>query len=256
LTLTIDAFVPEEISPGPLKDAGNYSSVFPLLAVAVFVALQISRGVVFYPMQRSRGDINALPQALCEPGMEGKPLVIDYDGNQHELDDGEYDFDASDSEGGSDPVFCGIPTKTTSHEDIEANFQFKIMQSIPEQTIKSKSKMSSKNEKPRSSSEDHILRKDVAQTLSDLGLLNSASSDLEEAQKKKSLYRLDELLNGGLPGSSASNEKTKKKRTHRRTQSEPFCIEGGSPRMNDVGNGTFGFSTPMRGPLLKHRFFR
>jgi hypothetical protein len=34
---------------------------------------------VFYRSQRSRGDIIAVPEVLCEPGMEGRPLVLDYD---------------------------------------------------------------------------------------------------------------------------------------------------------------------------------
>jgi hypothetical protein len=62
LTLTIDAFVPEDSALGQLKVAGDYSAVFPLLTVAVFVALQISRNVIFYEKQRSRGDIQALPE--------------------------------------------------------------------------------------------------------------------------------------------------------------------------------------------------
>jgi hypothetical protein len=68
LTLTIDAFVPEDGALRQRKVAGDYSAVFPLLTVAVFVALQISRHVIFYEKQRSRGDIQALPEALCEPG--------------------------------------------------------------------------------------------------------------------------------------------------------------------------------------------
>ena len=87
LTLTIDAFVPENSASRTLKVAGDHSAVFPLLTVAVFVALQISRQIIFYEKQRSRGDIQALPEALCEPGKEGKPLVMDYDGKLHALDE-------------------------------------------------------------------------------------------------------------------------------------------------------------------------
>ena len=48
LTLTIDAFVPEDYALRNIKVAGDYSAVFPLLTVAVFVALQISRKTTFY----------------------------------------------------------------------------------------------------------------------------------------------------------------------------------------------------------------
>ena len=44
----------------------------------------------FYKEQRNRGDILAVPQVLCEPGMEGQPLVAapfdsDDDENYQEL---------------------------------------------------------------------------------------------------------------------------------------------------------------------------
>jgi H+/Cl- antiporter ClcA len=79
LTLTISAFDPEDGSDGFRKVAGDYSAVFPLLVVSVFVSLMASRDTVFYKSQRSRGDIVAVPEVLCEPGMEGRPLVVDYD---------------------------------------------------------------------------------------------------------------------------------------------------------------------------------
>ena len=85
LTLTIDAFVPEDYALRNIRVAGDYSAVFPLLTVAVFVALHISRQTTFYEKQRCRGDIQALPEALCEPGKEGKPLVMDYEGKLHTI---------------------------------------------------------------------------------------------------------------------------------------------------------------------------
>jgi hypothetical protein len=86
LTLTIDAFDPKGDVGGDAKVAGDYSAVFPLLTVAVFVSQQVSRNTIFYEKQRSRGDIMALPEVLCEPGKVGKPLVMDYDGHPHDYD--------------------------------------------------------------------------------------------------------------------------------------------------------------------------
>jgi hypothetical protein len=43
LTLTIDAFDPKGDVGGDAKVAGDYSAVFPLLTMAVFVAQQVSR---------------------------------------------------------------------------------------------------------------------------------------------------------------------------------------------------------------------
>jgi hypothetical protein len=79
LTLTISAFNPADTVNGNFKVAGDYSAVFPLLVVSVFVSLMVSRQTIFYKTQRSRGDIMAVPEVLCEPGMEGRPVVVDYD---------------------------------------------------------------------------------------------------------------------------------------------------------------------------------
>jgi hypothetical protein len=247
LTLSIDAFVPEDSSLGPLKVAGDYSAVFPLLTVAVFVALQISRRVVFYRMQRSRGDINAVPQALCEPGKEGKPLVIDYDGNQHELDEGEYDYDTSDSDDGSDPLFRRFTTKKISRDDIEANFQAKILSIVPQQIRNASLNMGGKNENSLNLPETNTM----PESRNVLGVSKTDSLVPEEAKKKNSLRHLDELLNGDLSGTSTTNEKRGKKKTHRRSQSEPFCMEEASQRMNNMDHSTSGSLTPVRRPLLK-----
>jgi len=54
--------------------------VLSSLVVSVFVSLMVSRKkIVFYREQRSRGDIRAVPEVLCEPGLEGRPLVSAYD---------------------------------------------------------------------------------------------------------------------------------------------------------------------------------
>jgi hypothetical protein len=79
LTLTISAFDPESRIGTSMTTAGDYSAVFPLLVVAVFVSLMAARDTVVYSTQRSRGDITAVPEVLCRPGMEGSPMVVDYD---------------------------------------------------------------------------------------------------------------------------------------------------------------------------------
>jgi H+/Cl- antiporter ClcA len=82
LTLTISTFDSDK-NPD-LATAGDYSAVFPLLVVSVFVSLMTTRGTVFYATQRSRGDITAVPEVLCEPSMEGKPLGFEYHGDSDE----------------------------------------------------------------------------------------------------------------------------------------------------------------------------
>ena len=104
LTLTISAFDQGD-SSGTGYTAGDYSAVFPLLVVSVFVSLMISRGTVFYAAQRSRGDIMALPEVLCEPGKAGAPMIIDYEGDSFSSQSftssqeySEYDDDSASSE--------------------------------------------------------------------------------------------------------------------------------------------------------------
>ncbi|GKY98563.1 hypothetical protein MPSEU_000813100 [Mayamaea pseudoterrestris] len=82
LTLTISTF--DSGTNPDLSAAGDYAAVFPLLVVSVFVSLMTTRGTIFYATQRSRGDILAVPEVLCEPGMEGKPLVFEYHGDNDE----------------------------------------------------------------------------------------------------------------------------------------------------------------------------
>ncbi|KAG7356554.1 voltage gated chloride channel [Nitzschia inconspicua] len=243
LTLTIDAFVPKESSVEKLKVAGDYSAVFPLLTVAVFVALQISRHAVFYKMQRSRGDINAVPQALCEPGKEGKPLVIDYEGNRHELDEDIYDFDDSETEDWSDPFFDRIATNNISQDDIEANFQAKNGQGV-----KAILKMDSKNVSCRDSLREPSLSDAMLEPLYDLGNFSRPVTPNPEESRKKSLKTLDELLNDPIRWSTSSNGK---KKTHRRTQSEPFLMDEANQRMAILSTASPPASTPVKRPTLK-----
>jgi hypothetical protein len=91
LTLTISSFDPESDSTAS-STTGDYSAVFPLLVIAVFVSLMASRDTIVYGAQRSRGDITAVPEVLCRPGMDGSPLVVDYDRfiNQSSSEDSDH----------------------------------------------------------------------------------------------------------------------------------------------------------------------
>eukprot|EP00977_Amphora_coffeiformis_P010239 scaffold2376_cov188-Amphora_coffeaeformis.AAC.5 len=89
LTLTISAFSPEDGNPY-YGMAGDYSAVFPLLVISVSLSMILSHGSVFYKEQRNRGDILAVPQVLCEPGMEGEPLVVARDSDSDEGMDGDH----------------------------------------------------------------------------------------------------------------------------------------------------------------------
>ncbi|GAX26196.1 hypothetical protein FisN_16Lh013 [Fistulifera solaris] len=114
LTLTISAFNPQNETEGVgvVGVSGDYSAVFPLLVVSVFVALMASRKFIFYTAQRSRGDILAVPEVLCEPGMKGRPAVIEYV-------DGSDDVDFDNGEGYAYMVSSAI--EPAPHETVHVN---------------------------------------------------------------------------------------------------------------------------------------
>jgi hypothetical protein len=115
LTLTISAFNPEDGRNGSV--AGDYSAVFPLLVVSVFVSLMLTRSTVFYSSQRSRGDIMAVPEVLCEPGMAGRPMVLDYE-VLDPVDDDPSEYGADDDDSTKQSLL-----NTLSPLDIEKNFE-------------------------------------------------------------------------------------------------------------------------------------
>lgn len=102
LTLTINAFSENDAGPAT---AGDYSAVFPLLVVSCFVSLMVTRDTVFYKEQRSRGDIMAAPEVLCEPGKEGMPMVVDHIGDE-DYDSEDSSFYASSSNDDDDSIMA------------------------------------------------------------------------------------------------------------------------------------------------------
>lgn len=230
LTLTIDAFVPENSASRTLKVAGDHSAVFPLLTVAVFVALQISRQIIFYEKQRSRGDIQALPEALCEPGKEGKPLVMDYDGKLHALDESDYDYETV-SEDDSDTHNTAINFTSLSQDDIEADFQ-----------AKQNSKISSTTRKSVKIFLNVDSNENSFEKLSTVSSDNSSSRKIMTNEKRTKLRReggkveaFNKLLNGSIQSSTnkkISSDDEREERAHRRTQSEPFVLEDINHRMD------------------------
>lgn len=101
LTLTITSFT-NETKESPM--AGDYSAIFPLLVVACFVPLLLARDTTFYGKQRSRGDIVAIPEVLCEPNKEGRAFDYEYEdsisGSQFSYeDDSGSDLSEDDSIG-------------------------------------------------------------------------------------------------------------------------------------------------------------
>lgn len=250
-----------------IKVAGDYAAVFPLLTVAVFVALHLSREIVFYEKKRCRGDIMVVPQALCQPGKEGRPLVMDYEGKLHELDESDYEYE-TDSDLEASASSCddvlNIPT-ALSQDDIEANFlstqmmnrssslAFRQPNSILKvdnsQKVSFRRAVSPLSQKP-SHTEPPPPLPPVAIRVDDKASTNVVGGT--EERSKRSLSRktdrrtLDELLNGPVPSPpSARNRKMpytpnngdkRKGKTHRRTQSEPFIMEKLQNRMGVVGD--------------------
>jgi hypothetical protein len=242
--LTIDAFDPKGDVGGEFKVAGDYSAVFPLLTVAVFVALQISRKTVFYEKQRSRGDIMALPEVLCEPGKEGKPLVMDYKGDLHELDESIYGYESDTDEASwsSGEKYRTLDSGTSQY-DIEADFEVKnqanargmavdVAKPSQDQNVpphRKSSNTSSEGSSGRAPSPLPPRPQDNKSRLRSLDdLLNGPIETVPTNEKRH--RRLDDLLNGPIETVPA-NEKR-----HRRTRSEPFGVEEADNRTKTMRN--------------------
>ena len=107
LTLTISAFAPEDGNPY-FGIAGDYSAVFPLLVISVSLSMILSRDTFFYKEQRNRGDILATPEVLCEPGIQGAPLVVVHD------EDSDDDLDGGDL---GDEQYEELASVHSAHEE-------------------------------------------------------------------------------------------------------------------------------------------
>jgi hypothetical protein len=210
VTLTISAFNPEaEDSNSTFKVAGDYSAVFPLLVVSVFVSLMFSRDTVFYATQRSRGDINAVPEVLCQPGQEGAPLVVGYDnyGNEcvQSFSDSFEDFDSD--------VELALSQRSRDFRDgSEANLVREEIDRDFEKTL------AANNLRP---SMPHVERR--ALQTAQIGTPVSSNNIFEQSSTDASplsSLRLNELL--GMDSATLEPVKFDEPKTHRRTQSAPM----------------------------------
>jgi len=217
LTLTISAFNPEDDSNGSV--AGDYSAVFPLLVVSSFTAFMISRDIVFYAAQRCRGDITAVPEVLCEPGLEGRPIVVGYDDGSSSLYDDDYESSGMDG-GSSDPdattgqdraIFSASPTPS----EIESNFARQLSAGKPSRLISQ-----------QSSSMDSMASSRSRAPSADLPPPSETAPSSAPTIPGLSSSRLDELLNAPIEGSGRNPTPSRNvpKSRHRRTASEPVRI--------------------------------
>ena len=106
LTLSISAFSNDIVNTAQKYLGGDYSAIFPLLVISCSVPLMCTRNMIFYKTQRSRGDIVAIPEVLCEPKTEGAPLFPmhshaefhDSDENTTAYDEHNDDLSSSDDD--------------------------------------------------------------------------------------------------------------------------------------------------------------
>lgn len=133
LTLTVSAFSPNGGSSSS-DGGGDYSAVFPLLVVACYVPLMLTRSLRYYSSQHCRGDIIAIPAVLCEPrkhGTTAHPVHEtfclnddeddDYSGHEPNLDYESRSFDDND---GSTEILVEasvlMSPDTAIHDDVSA----------------------------------------------------------------------------------------------------------------------------------------
>ena len=170
-------------------------------------------------------DIMALPEVLCEPGKDGKPLVVDYKGGLHDLDESIYEY-VSDTDDESwslgDAKYRSVYSGT-SQDDIEANFAAKKA-STERLTLDS----------PRTSPEKAGYPARKTSITSSDGSSGRSSNALPPRpyEKKSRLQDLEGLLID--PIESTTSNATK----HRRTRSEPTCVEESERRAKPRGKQT------------------
>ena len=225
LTLTISSFTAEDDS---ISIAGDYSAVFPLLVISCFVSLMVSRqSIVFYKEQRSRGDITAVPEVLCEPGMEGRPLVHTYDAMDDEFDGDEGDFANNDPTGPADVPLSILTTSNAGKTNVRS-----IAAELTQDDIEKAFKRENKQARGVYGSLDVEEKKPdpYKVVLPPIQTGGDASSN-----KGSAFSRLDELLSAPLDPDAAklrtpspnSLSDGAKKKSHRRIQSAPAV----DPRM-------------------------
>ena len=210
LTLTIAAFDREDSTNEGGYMAGDFSAIAPLLTVAVFVALQLSRRTVFYEKQRSRGDIMALPEVLCEPGRVGRPLVMDYEGNLHELDECEYEYESDEESIGLGDTFSMIDSETTLQDNGAAGNSTTETKIGPLRSISS-----SECSSTRASSIAMATPSPKPPRPNNIDSRHRRSSLISEPRS------LDELLKAP-PDNEKDSKNDGHSTMHRRTMSEPF----------------------------------
>jgi hypothetical protein len=209
LTLTISAFDPEvQDSNSPFQVAGDYSAVFPLLVVSVFLSLMASRDTVFYGAQRSRGDITAVPEVLCRPGMEGSPLVVGYDQGSYEF---SHDDSFSDSDGQESDIERAASASSRRDHGARAVDVAITQSDIEKAFAEAASRNTGAEIKPMAEDDPRVLSKNSNE------IFQAAVSGEQEIGLSSS--RLDELL--GI-STEAEGEAIPLLPSHRRTQSAPF----------------------------------
>ena len=217
LTLTISAFDPENDVNAAVKVAGDYSAVFPLLVVSVFVSLMVSRQTVFYKTQRSRGDIMAIPEVLCEPGLVGRPMVVGFESGRDGDDDPDMDelgVEVEDDQPTDLPIPQEIPAprQALTQKDIEAEFQASTARTLGGSRI----------------SHPPALHRSGPPTPP-----STAPSTID------GLAGLDDLLSKPIETNPimSSNAAGSEKRRHRRIQSAPVAPRDASPAPPPVARG-------------------
>jgi hypothetical protein len=80
--------------------------------------MMVARDAVFYQSQRSRGDITAVPEVLCQPGMAGEPVVVRYD--ESDSDNSSLDTSESGQRTESPVNLDDLRFHPSDHEDLAA----------------------------------------------------------------------------------------------------------------------------------------
>ncbi len=178
---------------------------------------------------------------------------MDYDGNVHSLDESDYEYESDTDDNYSGSLTAEEIYSSMSQDDIEASFQTQLIEkcnSSSPLSDRSRPTVVEKSLEPPAKPLPGDSTTGLSFRLPSSKLKNKRKSS--ESKRKKRLKALDHLLNGSIqtPNDKDDGPKSleKKKRTHRRTKSEPLLLEGINNRMDAMLNSV---SANMKKPVLK-----
>ncbi len=242
LTLSIGSFSTQEKLRSGVN--GDYSAIFPLLVVACFIPLLLTRNCTFYAKQVCRGDITAIPEVLCEPNKAGTTQIYRIDNlddvtnssgsadygpeDEYRREDEDLSIDESDDE--SDDISLapekedfGKTSIATPRTSEDTTFNFPPKPSSEDAKAGGTDMLSSSMHSNRSSSSRMSRRSNSSLSRPSLARVRSKGKIDDSNYQKPLLYQSREGASTSMKNRPRSNTPVnnvpKLPRSHKRTKS-------------------------------------